>query len=95
MVYCAATGSQYQVYVKLCLTAGAGLTNPRGRQRGQDQARRWAKRALEANPPLNYLWRPPLGARAPTNEFLRLNRPKHPTHALQRTAEVTPLSGTP
>ena len=35
------------------------------------------------------------GCREPTNEFLRLNRPKHPTHALQRTTEVTPLSGTP
>jgi hypothetical protein len=63
----------------------AGLRNLRGRQRGQDQARRWAKRALEANPPLNYLWRSPLGARPPNIEFLRLNHPNRPTHALQRT----------
>jgi hypothetical protein len=28
-------------------------------------------------------------------DFLRLDRPKHPTHALQRTDEATPFSGTP
>jgi hypothetical protein len=35
------------------------------------------KRALEANPPLNCLWRPPPGARAPKTEFLRLYQPNH------------------
>jgi hypothetical protein len=42
------------------LAAAARLPIFRGRQRGQGQARGESKRALEANPPLNYLWRPPL-----------------------------------
>jgi hypothetical protein len=51
-------------------------------------------RALEANQSLNYLWRPPLGARAQKTEFLRLNQRKHTTHALQRATGTTPTSVT-
>ena len=41
MVYCAATGSQYQVYMKLCLSkglsTGANLAKPTTTQRALDR----------------------------------------------------------
>jgi hypothetical protein len=63
----------------------AGPPNSSTTQRAQGPARRKALGELEANPQLSCLWRPPLGARAPKTEFLRLNQRKHTTHALQRT----------
>ena len=74
--------------------SAAGSPNNSTAQRAQGPARRKALRALEANQSLNYLWRPPLGARAPKTEFLRLNQRKHTTHALQRTTGTTPTSVT-
>ena len=74
--------------------AAAALSNYSTTQRAQGRARHKALRALEANQSLNYLWRPPLGARAPKTEFLRLNQRKHTTHALQRTTGTTPTSVT-
>ena len=88
------------VYVKESLPlatsrlTAAGSPNNSTAQRAQGPARRKALRALEANQSLNYLWRPPLGARAPKTEFLRLNQRKHTTHALQRTTGTTPTSVT-
>jgi hypothetical protein len=70
------------------------ITAPPSERRAQGRARHKALRALEANQSLNYLWRPPLGARAPKTEFLRLNQRKHTTHALQRTTGTTPSSVT-
>jgi hypothetical protein len=78
----------------MSLWPAARLPNNSTTQRAQGPARRKALGELEANPQLNCLWRPPLGARAPKTEFLRLNQRKHTTHALQRTTGTTPTSVT-
>jgi hypothetical protein len=70
------------------------ITVPPSERRGWPGTRHKALRALEASQSLNYLWRPPLGARAPKTEFLRLNQRKHTTHTLQRTTGTTPTSVT-